>query len=155
MAVKHNETVQREFTRQAEAFRAAPILRTAQLTERVAEALGPKVAREADTASPVHLVRALAEQLPLAPGVFDGAVLRLALHHFVEPATVLAALRPLLRRRGRLVVLDLPGPQDPALSESRNAFVLPVVRLSGSLFHQFRGAEARSWLGRSVFRTWP
>ena len=155
--MKHNEIVQREFTRQAEAFRAAPILRTAQLTERVAEALGPKVARvldvacgpgvllpalaaradavvgvdltkknltlarEVETASAVHLVRALAEQLPLAPGVFDGAVLRLALHHFVEPATVLAALRPLLRPRGRLVVLDLLGPEDSTLSEFRNA----------------------------------
>lgn len=167
--MKHNEVVQQEFGRQARAFQASPALSAAEVTESVAEALGPKVervldvacgpgvllpalatraktvvgvdltqkslllARDVDTDSSVHLVRALAEQLPFrsaqpaasapadASGPFDAAVLRLALHHFVEPAAVLASLRPLLRPGGRLVVLDVLGPEDPAVAELRNA----------------------------------
>lgn len=125
--MSHHETVQAEFTRQAEAFRASPMLSAGEVTTRVGEALGPNVqrvldiacspgvllttlsaharsvvgvdltrknlvlAREVGAKGPVRLVRALAEQLPFAPGTFDAVVLRLALHHFVQPAIVLGA----------------------------------------------------------------
>ena len=79
------------------------------------------LAREVEAKGPVHLVRALAEKLPFAPGTFDAAVLRLALHHFVQPAIVLSAVRSLLRTRGRLVVLDVLGPEDRATCELRDA----------------------------------
>ena len=155
--MSHNETVQAEFTRQAEAFRASPILSAAEVTARVGEALGPRVeraldlacgpglllptlaahaksvvgvdltrknlvlAREVQTNGSVHLVRALAEQLPFGAGTFDAVVLRLTLHHVVQPATVLNAARFLLRPGGRLVVLDVLAPEDGARRELRDA----------------------------------
>jgi len=155
--LKHNETVQSEFTRQAESFRASMTLSAAEVTTRVGEALGPGVqraldiacgpgillptlsaqaqsvvgvdltrknlllARDAETNGPVYLVRALAEYLPFAAGTFDAVVLRLALHHFLQPEVVLAAARSVLRSRGRLVVLDVLGPEDRATSELRDA----------------------------------
>ncbi len=78
------------------------------------------LARQVEANGPVSLVRALAEDLPFAPGSFDAVVFRLALHHFVQPAFVLAAARPLLRRRGRLVVLDVLGPEDRTTRECRD-----------------------------------
>ncbi len=41
------------------------------------------LARQVEAMGPVSLVRALAEDLPFAPGSFDAVVFRLALHHFV------------------------------------------------------------------------
>lgn len=153
----HNETVQAEFTRLAETFRASPTLTAAEVTSRVGEALGPDVqrtldvacgpgillpvlsahsesvvgldltrknlllARECESEGPVHLVRAVAEELPFAPGSFDAVVIRLALHHFVRPGVVLASTRLLLRPGGRLVVLDVLGPEDRETSKLRDA----------------------------------
>ena len=68
----------------------------------------------------LHLARALAEQIPFAARSFDAIVLRLALHHFVRPQTVLAQLRSLLRPAGRLVVLDVLGPEDTRTAELRD-----------------------------------
>lgn len=153
----HNDTVQSEFTRQAEAFRASPTLRADEITSRVAEALGPDVrrvldvacgpglllpalsarsesvvgvdltletlrlAREARVPGPVHLVRAVAEALPFAARSFDAVVIRLALHHFSRPGDVLTLARQLLTSRGRLVVLDVLGPEDARARELRDA----------------------------------
>ena len=155
--MSHDETVQAEFTRQGETFRASPVLRDAEVTSRVGEALGPNVQRALDIAcgpgillptlsahaksvigidlthrnlllarevkahGSVHLVRALAEKMPFAPGTFDAVVIRLALHHFLQPRVVLAAARSLLRSRGRLVVLDVVGPDDRTTRELRDA----------------------------------
>ena len=69
-----------------------------------------RLAREAETRGPNLLVRGLSENLPFASGSFDGIVLRLALHHFLDPAVVLASARSVLRPGGRLVVLDLLAP---------------------------------------------
>jgi ubiquinone/menaquinone biosynthesis C-methylase UbiE len=79
------------------------------------------LARDVEVDNPVRLVRGLAEWLPFAANTFDAVVLRLALHHYVRPDVVLAAARSLLRARGRLVVLDVLGPEDPATSELRDA----------------------------------
>lgn len=68
-----------------------------------------------------QLVRGLAEQLPFAPDSFDAIVLRLALHHFVDPGTVLEAARSLLRHGGRIVVLDVLGPEDAEKQALRDA----------------------------------
>ena len=79
------------------------------------------LARAANAPGPVHLVRALAEQLPFAPASFDAVILRLALHHFVKPAVALAAARGVLGSHGRLVVLDALAPEDPAIRGLRDA----------------------------------
>lgn len=41
-----------------------------------------------------------AEELPFAPGAFDAIVIVASLHHFPDPARLLARLRPLLRPQG-------------------------------------------------------
>lgn len=154
--VSHNETVQAEFTRQADAFRASPSLNADAVTRRVAEALGPRVDRALDLAcgpgillpalaararavvgvdltarnlalaravgtQGVHLVQALAEHLPFGAGTFDAVVIRLVLHHVVQPDAVLAAARALLPAGGRLVVLDALAPEHRAHVELRDA----------------------------------
>lgn len=153
----HRRTVEAEFTRQAETFRASATLAAPELVDVVAEALGADVGRTLDLAcgpglllpalaarsrctvgvdltprnlalaretaagGRVQLVRADAELPPFAAGSFDAAVLRLALHHFASSATALAAVRPLLSARGRLLVLDVLGPEDAATAALRDA----------------------------------
>lgn len=97
------------------------------LAEHARSVVGVDLTREslrlADEGAPAaaHLVRARAEQLPFRPGSFDGAVVRLALHHFAEPARALAAIRALLGDGGRLVVLDVLGPDDREVARLRDA----------------------------------
>jgi ubiquinone/menaquinone biosynthesis C-methylase UbiE len=79
------------------------------------------LARQSRARGSIHLVRGLAERLPFAIETFDAVVLRLALHHFLRPGSVLGAARSLLRPRGRLVVLDLLAPEDPATRGLRDA----------------------------------
>ena len=79
------------------------------------------LARQAGPQESVQLVRALAEPLPFGPETFDAVVMRLALHHFLQPALAIAAARSLLPPRGRLVVLDVLGPEHRSTSELRDA----------------------------------
>lgn len=199
--MRHDETVQAEFTRQAESFRASPALRSAEVTTRVGEALGARVeraldlacgpgillptlsahaesvigldltrrnlelAREAVARGAVHLVRALAERIPFAPETFDAVVIRLALHHFARPRAVLDAARSLLRPGGRLVVLDVLGPDDPATRELRDAIerlrdpsheaLLTSTSLRGQLEEAgFTVREETLWHQRRGFADW-
>jgi len=155
--VRHNERVQEEFTRQGESFRDSPALAAAEITSRIALALGDghervldiacgpgillptlsscadavvgidltlaslQLAREAETAGSTFLVRGLSENLPFRSGCFDATVLRLALHHFLEPAAALASARSVLRPGGRLVVLDLLAPDKTEARALRDA----------------------------------
>ena len=80
-----------------------------------------ELARTAGSGDRLQLVRALAERLPFAPGSFDAAVLRLALHHFPEPGAALGAVRRVLRPGGRLVVLDVLAPEDDEARALRDA----------------------------------
>src|SRR6185503_3838239 len=155
--MRHGDTVQEEFSRQGESFRASPVLGSVELTTRVAQAVGDghervldiacgpgvlfpalsscaetvvgvdltfetlRLAREAHLAKPALLVRAISESLPFRAGCFDAAVLRLALHHFVEPGAALASARSVLGRGGRLVVLDLLAPESADARPLRDA----------------------------------
>ncbi len=155
--MRHQDTVQAEFTRQATTFRQSPTLNAEEVTTRVGQALGSQVERvldvacgpglllpvlsrraatvvgvdltranlgfasQVETLGAVHLVRGLAESLPFEAASFDAAVLRLALHHFEEPDTVLAAVRRLVRPGGRLVVLDVLGPESDETARVRDA----------------------------------
>jgi ubiquinone/menaquinone biosynthesis C-methylase UbiE len=80
-----------------------------------------QLARKAEGGGSRLLVRALSENLPFVSGCFDAAVLRLALHHFLEPGAALAAARAVLRPGGRLVVLDLLAPDDAEARALRDA----------------------------------
>jgi ubiquinone/menaquinone biosynthesis C-methylase UbiE len=80
-----------------------------------------QLARKAETPGSRFLVRGLSENLPFRSGCFDATVLRLALHHFLEPVAALASARSALRPGGRLVVLDLLAPDNAEARELRDA----------------------------------
>lgn len=80
-----------------------------------------RLAQEAHGSGRCFPVRGLSEGLPFAPASFDGAVLRLALHHFPDPARALASLRSVLRPGARLVVTDLLVAPDAEVRALRDA----------------------------------
>lgn len=68
--MSHNETVQTEFTRQAETFRASASLRAAEVTARVGEALGTSRRRVLDVAcGPGILLPTLSEHAESVVGI--------------------------------------------------------------------------------------
>ena len=78
-----------------------------------------RLAREA--CADASFVRALAGRAPFAPGSFDAAVMRLAIHHFDDPQPILEDTRRLLSDDGRLVVLDVLSSEDPEIAALHNA----------------------------------
>ncbi|MBY0279226.1 methyltransferase domain-containing protein [Candidatus Binatia bacterium] len=54
-----------------------------------------------------------AEQLPYADESFDVVACRAAFHHFTRPERVLAEMRRVARRGGRLVIADMLGSDEP------------------------------------------
>ena len=80
-----------------------------------------QLAQEVKAAGSRFLVRGLSENLPFRSGSFDAVVLRLALHHFLEPTAALASAKSALRPGGRLVVLDLLAPDNAEARALRDA----------------------------------
>ena len=68
----------------------------------------------------VDLVLADVTSLPFADGTFELATCRIAIHHFLEPAPILAELRRVLRPGGRAVICDTLSSEDPAQAELHN-----------------------------------
>ncbi len=157
--MSHSKTVGTEFARQARTFASDALLKSPELTERIADALehfaserildvgcGPgvltpvlgararllvgvdltaevvRLARERHGhLANVGFVRGVVERLPFAAASFDAVVLRLALHHFEHPADGLREVRRLIRRGGRVVVLDILTSDDAATAALHNA----------------------------------
>ena len=84
-----------------------------------------------------------AESMPFADGAFDGAVTRLALHHFVDPTVVLKEIRRVLRPGGVLVIADVVVSEDAAEADLQNAIeilrdpshirMLPLTELNAAV----------------------
>jgi len=80
-----------------------------------------------------------AEHLPFADGAFDCVVTRFSIHHFTDPAAVLAEVRRVLKPGGRLLVADIVSADDAADAALHNAIevlrdpshvrMLPAVEL--------------------------
>jgi len=106
-----------------------PGILTAALAERFAAPVGldftAETLRLARTRIPAGrsaaFVRGLAEALPFPDGAFDGAAVRLALHHFEDPASVLREVRRTLAPGARLAVLDILTSADPAEAHLHDA----------------------------------
>jgi len=62
-----------------------------------------------------------AASLPFADGTFDCVVTRLSIHHFTDPAVVLAEIRRVTRPGGRLVLGDIVASEDEEEAGLHNA----------------------------------
>jgi len=60
----------------------------------------------------IDLVRAVADWLPFAEGVFDFVVCRSSFHHFLDPPGALGQTARVTRRGGRVVIEDMIAPED-------------------------------------------
>jgi ubiquinone/menaquinone biosynthesis C-methylase UbiE len=72
--------------------------------------------------SNVAFARGAAEAMGFADGAFDLATCRFAFHHFIDPAAVLREMARVVKPGGKLAVIDLIAPADPALAERYNHF---------------------------------
>jgi len=61
-----------------------------------------------------------AQALPFADGSLDIAVTSYAFHHFPDPARTIAEMARVIRRGGRVGILDIFLPNDPAVSALNN-----------------------------------
>ncbi len=124
-----------------------------------------RLAREVEGEARIALARGLAEGLPFASESFDAAVLRLALHHMVDPTIVLGEVRRILRAGGRVVVLDVLGPDDPDTARLRDAVerlrdpshtaLLSASAMLAALTDAgFRVAASTLWSQTRAFHEW-
>lgn len=106
-----------------------------------------KVARAA-LASRVRLVRGDATRLPLPDGAFDAVMVAFGIRNVVDPAGACLEFHRVLRRGGRLAILEFGFPKVPgvrALYRGYFRFVLPRVGRAVS-----KHGEAYSYLPASV-----
>jgi ubiquinone/menaquinone biosynthesis C-methylase UbiE len=60
----------------------------------------------------ITFLRGAAEDLPYPDSVFDAAVSRFAVHHFVEPVVQVREMARVCRTGGKVVLIDLVAPED-------------------------------------------
>lgn len=77
-------------------------------------------AADAAGAANLRFVCGNAYALPFATDAFDLASCGYSLHHMDEPAAALAELARVVRRGGRIAVLDLIAPEESARAEANN-----------------------------------
>lgn len=111
------------------------------------------------------LVRAQAECTPFCEGSFDAVVVRLALHHMDRPEASLREARRLLRKGGRLLVLDVLTSADPETAALHNAIerlrdpshaaFVPEAELSRSIAASgFSSLSSEVWSLSRSFDEW-
>lgn len=96
----------------------------------------------------ITIVEADASELPFADGSFELVTCRLAFHHFPEPESALAELRRVLTGGGRLVLEDVFGPEDGAVSEARERF---EMLLDPSHIRSYSPGELRKLIENAGF----
>ncbi len=68
----------------------------------------------------LYLSISAAEHLPYPDNKFDAVISRYALHHWLQPQTVLAEMYRVCHANGRIVLTDIVAPEEPELAESYN-----------------------------------
>lgn len=81
------------------------------------------------------------ESPPIEPGSVDLVILSQALHHAADPAAALAAAHRLLRRPGRVLVLDL---RSHGFEQARESY--------GDAWLGFAESDLEQWLEKAGFR---
>jgi ubiquinone/menaquinone biosynthesis C-methylase UbiE len=106
-----------------------------------------------------------AESLPFENARFDGAVTRLAIHHFANPPRALAEMFRVLRPGGTAVIVDVVSSEESEESGLQNAIerlrdpshvrMLPASELDACVAHAgFRDLAATTWDKHREFEEW-
>ena len=148
---------------------------TAALAVRAREAVGldavpamlEQARRRAEEAglSNLRFEQGRAEALPFDTASFDAVVTRIALHHCVDPALVLAEMFRVLRPGGRAVIVDVVVSEDAEKARLQNALeivrdpshvrMLPLSELKASLEGcGFRIDSEAVWDAPREFEQW-
>lgn len=69
----------------------------------------------------IRFVEGTAESLPFAADEFDLAVTRFSLHHIAEPQRAVREMVRVVRKGGRIAIVDLLAPDDDQLAARANA----------------------------------
>lgn len=69
----------------------------------------------------IRFVEGAAETLPFADGEFDLAVTRFSLHHIADPQSAVAEMTRVVRKGGRIAIIDLLASEDAELAARANA----------------------------------
>jgi len=113
----------------------------------------------------VTFERGDAENLPFADARFDGAITRLAIHHFANPQRALDGVFRVLRPGGRAVIVDVVSSEDRAESDLHNAIerlrdpshvrMLPASELDAAVVRAgFRLLGSATWDMPREFDEW-
>jgi ubiquinone/menaquinone biosynthesis C-methylase UbiE len=106
-----------------------------------------------------------AERLPFEDARFDGAVTRLAIHHFADQTRALAEMFRVLRPGGTAVIIDVVSSEHPEESDLQNAIerlrdpshvrMLPASELDARVASAgFRDLAPATWDKRREFEEW-
>jgi len=102
-------------------FIFAPHVRRVVAVDLTAAMLAQAAERRArEGATNVHLVLADVGALPFPDATFDLATCRIAIHHFPDPAPILAELRRVLRPGAAAIICDALSSEDPARAALHN-----------------------------------
>jgi demethylmenaquinone methyltransferase / 2-methoxy-6-polyprenyl-1,4-benzoquinol methylase len=90
----------------------------------------------------IPLVQATAEALPLADGIADFVTMGYALRHLSDIGQALQEALRLLRPGGKLVLLEISAPSNPAIRTTVRAFVGGLLPAVSALIARNRQAKA-------------
>jgi demethylmenaquinone methyltransferase/2-methoxy-6-polyprenyl-1,4-benzoquinol methylase len=110
--------------------------------------IGLEKVRRADLAGRVRLVRGDATRLPVADGTFDAAMVAFGIRNVKDLAGGCGELHRVLRRGGRLAVLEFGMPRVPGLAYLYASYFRHILPRIGRLVS--RHADAYEYLPASV-----
>lgn len=96
-----------------------------------------------------------AQSLPFPDGAFDLAVTSYSLHHMVDPARVIREMARVVRRGGRVGIIDIVVPEDPRRAEAANRIEIArdpshTRSLPKSDFEKMLAAAGLRWLAHET-----